>query len=138
MFSSRCTNLCATKVLGVAADQASRISSPASRSRSTTIIPAGTPSAFARYTKASKRAPRARSRGRWWLHGLREGGGFRSYSDRIATPGDGQIIFLAMQAHTAESLKSLEGYHCAWVEQAEMLSQKSLDILRPTIREPNS
>jgi phage terminase large subunit len=72
------------------------------------------------------------------LHGLTEADGFRSYSDRIATPGDGQIIFLGMQDHTAESLKSLEGYHCAWVEQAEMLSQKSLDILRPTIREPNS
>jgi site-specific recombinase XerD len=32
------------------------------------------------------------------------------------------IIFVGMQNHTAESLKSLEGYHCAWVEQAEMLS----------------
>jgi phage terminase large subunit len=43
-----------------------------------------------------------------------------------------------MQNHTAESLKSLEGYHCAWVEQAEMLSQASFDILRPTIRAQNS
>jgi hypothetical protein len=72
------------------------------------------------------------------LHGLGEAHGFCSYADRIATPGDGMIIFVGMQNHTAESLKSLEGYHCAWVEQAEMLSQASFDILRPTIRAPNS
>src|SRR5262249_52631202 len=68
------------------------------------------------------------------LHGLGEADGFHSYADRITTPGDGVIIFVGMQNHTAESLKSLEGYHCAWVEQAEMLSQASFDILRPTIR----
>jgi phage terminase large subunit len=72
------------------------------------------------------------------MQGITEADGFRSYSDRIVTPGDGQIIFLGMQDHTAESLKSLEGYSRAWVEQAEMLSQKSFDILRPTIRAKNS
>jgi phage terminase large subunit len=72
------------------------------------------------------------------LHGLGEADGFHSYADRIVTPGDGVIIFVGMQNHTAESLKSLEGYHCAWVEQAEMLSQASFDILRPTIRAQNS
>jgi phage terminase large subunit len=72
------------------------------------------------------------------LHGLSEADGFCSYADRIATPGDGMIIFVGVQNHTAESLKSLEGYHCAWVEQAEMLSQASFDILRPTIRAKNS
>lgn len=69
---------------------------------------------------------------------LTEADGFRCYTDRIATPGDGLIIFVGMQNHTAESLKSLEGYNCAWVEQAETLSQKSFDILRPTIRAKNS
>ena len=72
------------------------------------------------------------------LHHLGEADGFRSYTDCIATRGGGLIIFRGMQDHTAESLKSLEGYHRAWVEQAEMLSQKSLDILRPTIRAPGS
>ena len=72
------------------------------------------------------------------LHGLGEAHGFCSYADRITTPGDGMIIFVGMQNHTAESLKSLEGYHCAWVEQAEMLSQASFDILRPTIRAKDS
>src|SRR5262245_49722785 len=69
---------------------------------------------------------------------LGEADGFRVYDDRIATPGDGLIIFLGMQDHTAESIKSLEGYSRAWVEEAQTLSQKSLDLLRPTIRSEGS
>ena len=56
----------------------------------------------------------------------------------IRTPGDGLIIFQGMQNHTAESIKSLEGYDVAWVEEAQSLSQRSLDLLRPTIRKPGS
>ena len=52
--------------------------------------------------------------------------------------GSGMIIFEGMQNHTADSIKSLEGYDCAWVEEAQSLSQKSLDMLRPTIRKPGS
>ena len=52
--------------------------------------------------------------------------------------GDGMIIFQGMQNHTADSIKSLEGYDCAWVEEAQSLSQTSLDLLRPTIRKPES
>ena len=51
---------------------------------------------------------------------------------------DGAIIFQCMQNHTADSIKSLEGYDCAWVEEAQSLSQTSLDLLRPTIRKPDS
>lgn len=51
---------------------------------------------------------------------------------------DGMIIFQGMQNHTADSIKSLEGYDCAWVEEAQSLSQTSLDLLRPTIRKPYS
>lgn len=52
--------------------------------------------------------------------------------------GTGRIIFQGMQNHTADSIKSLEGYDCAWVEEAQSLSQRSLDLLRPTIRKPES
>ena len=52
--------------------------------------------------------------------------------------GDGLIIFQGMQNHTADSIKSLEGVDCAWVEEAQSLSQRSLDLLRPTIRKPGS
>lgn len=55
-----------------------------------------------------------------------------------STKGDGRIIFQGMQNHTAETIKSLEGYDCAWVEEAQSLSQRSNDLLRPTIRKPGS
>jgi phage terminase large subunit len=43
-----------------------------------------------------------------------------------------------MQDHTAESIKSFEGYNWAWVEEAHTLSSHSLALLRPTIRAPGS
>ena len=52
--------------------------------------------------------------------------------------GAGVIVFEGMQNHTADSIKSLEGYKRAWVEEAQTLSQRSLDLLRPTIRAEDS
>lgn len=63
---------------------------------------------------------------------------FRVFTDCIGTPGDGVIIFQGMQDHTAESIKSLEGFKRAWIEEAQTLSERSLTMLRPTIREPGS
>lgn len=63
----------------------------------------------------------------------------RAYFDirntEIRAPGDGVIIFQGMQDHTAESIKSLEGFHRGWYEEAQSMSQRSLDLLRPTFRE---
>lgn len=70
--------------------------------------------------------------------GLGEKDGFKVFKDVIQTPGDGVIIFQGMQDHTAESIKSLEGFKRAWVEEAQTLSATSLKLLRPTIREPDS
>lgn len=63
---------------------------------------------------------------------------FRVMDACIETPGDGIIIFNGMQSHNADSIKSLEGYHRAWVEEAQNLSERSLTLLRPTIRQPGS
>lgn len=52
--------------------------------------------------------------------------------------GRGVMIFEGMQDHTAESLKSLEGFGRAWVEEAQSLSARSLELLLPTIREEGS
>jgi phage terminase large subunit len=71
-------------------------------------------------------------------HGLGEAQGFKVFRDQIELPGDGVIIFQGMQDHTAESIKSLEGYHRAWIEEAQTLSATSLKLLRPTIREEDS
>jgi PBSX family phage terminase large subunit len=50
----------------------------------------------------------------------------------------GLVIFVGMQDHTADSIKSLEGFDIAWVEEAHSLSKKSLKLLRPTIRAEGS
>lgn len=63
---------------------------------------------------------------------------FRSLNTHIETPGGGVIIFAGMQSHTADSIKSLEGFDGCWVEEAQSLSQYSLDLLRPTIRKEGS
>lgn len=63
---------------------------------------------------------------------------FTVQESRILTAQGGVILFQGMQNHTADSIKSLEGYDIAWVEEAQSLSQRSLDLLRPTIRKPGS
>ena len=72
------------------------------------------------------------------IRALGLGQGFKIYHDRIATPGDGLVIFTGMQDHTAESIKSLEGFRIAWVDEAQTMSARSLSLLRPTIREEGS
>ena len=52
--------------------------------------------------------------------------------------GNGIIIFQGLQDHTADSIKSLEGFNIAWVEEGQSISERSLKLLRPTIREENS
>lgn len=56
----------------------------------------------------------------------------------IETPHDGVIIFQGMRDQSADSIKSLEGYNRAWVEEAQSLSLRSLDLLRPTLRKEDS
>lgn len=59
---------------------------------------------------------------------------------RLGTDGTttGRMIFQGMQDHSADSIKSLEGFNRAWFEEASRMSQRSLDLLRPTIREEGS
>lgn len=70
--------------------------------------------------------------------GLGEKDGFKIFNDAIKTPGDGVILFQGMQDHNAESIKSLEDFNRAWIEEAQTLSQTSLRLLRPTIRADDS
>jgi phage terminase large subunit len=71
-------------------------------------------------------------------YNLGEAQGFKVFREVIETPGDGLIIFQGMQDHTADSVKSLEGFDRAWVEEAQSLSDRSLSLLRPTIRSDGS
>jgi phage terminase large subunit len=63
---------------------------------------------------------------------------FEILEAEIKTPGGGVIIFQGMQNHTADSIKSLEGFDICWVEEAQSLSQRSLGLLRPTLRAQGS
>lgn len=70
--------------------------------------------------------------------GLGEEHGFKVLNEHIMTPGGGIITFQGMQDHNAESIKSLEGFSRAWIEEAQTLSARSLALLRPTIRAEGS
>ena len=70
--------------------------------------------------------------------GLTEAMGFKVYREVIELPGDGIMTFTGMQDHTADSVKSLEGFDRAWVEEAQSLSDRSMTLLRPTIRKEGS
>ena len=49
-----------------------------------------------------------------------------------------EFYFTGLASHTAESVKSFEGVDRVWLEEAQSISKKSLDILIPTIRKPDS
>jgi phage terminase large subunit len=57
---------------------------------------------------------------------------------RKGTGANGIMAFQGMQDHTADSVKSLEAFGRAWVEEAQNLSERSWTLLRPTIRAPGS
>lgn len=69
---------------------------------------------------------------------LRVQGHFRVLEDEIRAANGGLMIFKGMQSYNAENIKSLEGFDRAWVEEAQTLSERSLRMLRPTIRKPGS
>jgi phage terminase large subunit len=52
--------------------------------------------------------------------------------------GRGRILFIGMSNTSAETIKSLNDIDRCWVEEAQVLSETSLQILRPTIRNEGS
>ena len=72
------------------------------------------------------------------IHKLNVGHMFDVQHNRILTPYGGRIIFVGMQDQNAQNIKSLEGFNIAWFEEAQTMSARSLELLRPTIRAPGS
>jgi phage terminase large subunit len=66
------------------------------------------------------------------------GGAFNVLDNEIRGPDGSLIIFKGMQSYNAETIKSLEAYDIAWIEEAQTLSAKSLELLRPTLRKEGS
>lgn len=65
-------------------------------------------------------------------------GGFNPLDHETRGPLGGLIAYRGMQSYNAENIKSLEGFDGVWVEEAQTLSQHSLDLLRPTLRKAGS
>jgi phage terminase large subunit len=63
---------------------------------------------------------------------------FECLETEIRGPNGSFVVFKGMQAYNAMNIKSLEGFDICWVEEAQTLSQNSLDLLLPTIRKDNS
>ncbi len=43
-------------------------------------------------------------------------------------------MFIGLQQHTVDSIKSYDGFHWVWIEEAQSVSKESLEILIPTLR----
>lgn len=72
------------------------------------------------------------------IESMNAGAYFEVQDKRILTKHGGIIIFDGLANHTSDSIKSLEGFDEAWFEEAQSASQRSLDILRPTLRKKGS
>lgn len=70
------------------------------------------------------------------MHGFDD---FIFYEDRVVNSFTGStIIFKGMNNNNAANIKSLEGVDICWIEEAQVLSEKSWNILDPTIRKEGS
>jgi phage terminase large subunit len=72
------------------------------------------------------------------IEAMNAGAYFEVQDVLIKAKNGGVVMFQGMQDHTSDSIKSLEGFKRAWFEEAQSASQRSLDLLRPTIRSPGS
>ena len=64
--------------------------------------------------------------------------GFYRSTDNYIRGANGTLITFEGLSGTADTIKSLEGADLCWVEEANTVSQDSLDTLIPTIRRPKS
>lgn len=63
---------------------------------------------------------------------------FSSTDIAIKGKNGSEFLFNGLSNQTAASIKSYEGIDRVWIEEAQTVSKKSLDILVPTIRKPES
>lgn len=63
--------------------------------------------------------------------------GFSSTRDSITHTSGGHFTFRGL-ARNAESLKSMHDFDIAWIEEAQTVSEESLQLLTPTIRKEGS
>lgn len=59
---------------------------------------------------------------------------FESQRTKIITALGGEFTFHGLREHNSDAIKSLEGCHVAWLEEAQRISERSWQILTPTMR----
>lgn len=63
---------------------------------------------------------------------------YRIMDTEIRGINDTKFIFLGLQEYNADNIKSLEGANRCWVAEAQSISRRSINLLRPTIRKNNA
>ena len=56
----------------------------------------------------------------------------------ISGPNDSLFIFRGLSSNTAAGIKSLEGFNRCWIDEAQAISRRSLEIATPTFRAPGA
>lgn len=64
--------------------------------------------------------------------------GFTITDISIKHSNGSEFLFKGMHGESVESIKSMEGVDIVWIEEAQTISRRSLEILIPTIRKPGS
>ncbi|MEM1048181.1 MAG: PBSX family phage terminase large subunit [Pseudomonadota bacterium] len=63
---------------------------------------------------------------------------FQSTRDEIRGANGSKFLFAGLQDMSVDQIKSFEGIDIVWVEEAQTISARSLEVLIPTIRKPGS
>lgn len=71
------------------------------------------------------------------IDALGVGSHFSVHASDIRSQHDGRIFYKGL-ARNIGSLKSLDGVNKVWIEEGQYISQESLDVLLPTIRQADS
>lgn len=72
------------------------------------------------------------------IQALGLGGFYDVQRDAIKAPNGTEFAFAGLKEHTADSIKSYEGFDGAWIEEAHTVSERSAQVLIPTIRKAGS
>lgn len=63
---------------------------------------------------------------------------YQSLTTEIRGKNGSQFVFAGLQAMSVDQIKSFEGIDIVWVEEAQTVSARSLEVLIPTIRKAGS
>ena len=72
------------------------------------------------------------------IQALGLGASFDVLESEIRGKNGSLFLFAGLSQHTVESIKSFEGVDICWLEEAQVITKRSYDVLLPTIRKDGS